>query len=116
MRKVFAVTVETDRRQPSAREINNRNAVIQQLADQNLGKFLWSGVGVGCIDFAFEVHDERRARPVVAKAMFNHLPGSKYSIETAPRLQINTEQLESKHGQHAGTPLRQEKPELGMGM
>lgn len=116
MRSIISVNVESDRDWPTGKEIENRNAVIQELADRNVGKFMWAGKGAKSMDFAFEVHDERIAKAMVTRAMSNHLPGWKYSVDVTPTKLANTFRLNSRHGIHAGAQVRQQKPGMGMGM
>ena len=112
MRTVVSVTVETDQRWPTDKEIDNRNAAIQELSDRNLGKFLWAGKGIGCMDFAFEVHNVQVTKTQLAKAMLKHLPGWKYSVTSIPSQLVNTFRLTSKHGIHAGESIVKAQSEM----
>lgn len=116
MRTVISVTVEVDKLWPSDKEVENRNQVIQDLADRNVGKFLWAGSETGKMDFAMEVHDDQGASQVIRELMSQHLPGWKYSLESVPARLAPTFRLHTKHGRHAGNPVQKQEPGLGMGM
>jgi hypothetical protein len=116
MRSVVQVTVETDGQHPSWKEIDNRNDVIRELADQNLGRFLWAGQGKGSIAFAFEVHNEQEARGKIGSAMTTHLPGWKYALEVQPRSLAHTFEMHSRAPRRRDLQRQFFNGQRGMGM
>ncbi len=63
MRTLISVSVQVDGKWPTGKEIENRNAVISELSDRNLGKFIKAGSAMGSMDFAYEVHDVKQQEP-----------------------------------------------------
>lgn len=116
MKTVITVTVETDGRRASWKEIENRNAAIGEMADRNLGKFLWAGSGKGIMDFAFEVHDEKAARALVARVLFQHLPGWKYGVESTPAKLTNMFRMHVAGERRRDWPRNDFEQHIGLGM
>ena len=75
MRTLISVNIQVDGNWPTDKELENRNAIISELSDRNLGTFKGAGAGMGSMNFAYEVHDERAAKAEIAKTVFKHLPG-----------------------------------------
>jgi len=84
MRSLITVNIEADGKWPTDKELENRNAVISDLSNRNMGKFVNAGSAIGSMHFTYEVHDARAAKAMISKSMFNHLPSWKHSIETVP--------------------------------
>ncbi len=114
MRTLISVNIQVDGNWPTDKELENRNAVIADLSDRNLGTFKGAGAGMGSMNFSYEVHDEKGAKVEIAKAVFKHLPGYASSSQS-------TEVKASKDMEVANDTAKQQAqskaaPKLDFGM
>ncbi|NOY42782.1 MAG: hypothetical protein GXP26_13230 [Planctomycetes bacterium] len=116
MRTLISVNIQVDGNWPTDKELENRNAVIAELSDHNLGTFKGAGTGMGSMDFAYEVHDVGAAKVEIAKTVFKHLPGYASAVQS-------TEAKASKNIKVANDTAKQQaqsrsapKLDFGMGM
>jgi len=116
MRTLISVNVQVDGKLPTDKEIENRNAVISELSDQNLGKFIKAGSTMGSMDFSYEVHDEKAARAIISKTLSKHLPGWQHSIQSSPRKTANNFVAANDRGQQPNLRQNDVKRGFGMGM
>ncbi len=116
MRTLISVSVQVDGKWPTDKELENGNAVISELSDRDLGKFIKAGSAMGSMDFAYEVHDEKAARAMISKTMFKHLPGWQHSIQSAPRKIANDFAAANDLGQQPNRRQNDVKRGFGMGM
>ncbi len=116
MRTLISVNVQVDGKWPTGKEIENRNAVIRELSDRNLGKFIKAGSAKGSMNFFYEVHDEKSARATISKTLFKHLPGWQHSIQSVPRNIANDSVAANDLGQQQSRRQTGVKQNFGMGM
>lgn len=110
MRTLLSVHVQVDGKWPTDKELENRNSVISELSEGNLGNFKGAGAGMGTMDFAYEVHDEKAARREIAKVLFKHLPGYEQTV-------YGSEVKASRKAKVANQNVKQsDQPKLDFGM
>lgn len=81
MRTLLSVNIEVDGKWPTDLELQNRNAVISDLSQQNMGNLKGAGAERGGMNFSYEVHDVPAAKRQIGKALHEHLPGYQHSIQ-----------------------------------
>lgn len=116
MRSIIKVTIETDGKEPTWREMQNRNELIGDLADQNMGNFKWAGQGKGSMAFAFEVHNVKEAQRSISQGMFKHLPGWKHSTEVRPLHLAHTLEMHTQAPRRRDLRMQYFNGQRGMGI
>lgn len=79
----LAVRIDLDDSLPIASELENRNNVEEALDAYRLGKCLGAGVGMGQMDFGYEVDDVPAAKAAIQSIMRLYFPNRAYTIDVS---------------------------------
>jgi len=116
VRNLVSVNIQVDGNWPTDKELENRNAVIAELSDRNLGTFKGAGTGMGSMNFAYEVHDEKAAKVEIAKTVFKHLPGYASDVQSTEETASKSIKVANDTAKQQAQPKAAPKLDFGMGM
>jgi hypothetical protein len=68
---------------PSAEDLSDRDAVIEELNRLGIGTCTGAGGGMGSMDFSYRVADEAEARTAIERVMGRRMAGCKYLIRAS---------------------------------
>jgi hypothetical protein len=79
---------------PSPAELKARNAIIDSLDQQRIGRFVGAGGGMGVMDFSYVVENEQQARDAIAAAIKRRLPDAAFTIEAGSASEIELDEAD----------------------
>lgn len=84
MSVIVSVNIQLAGAWPTNKELDERDAVMEELDRRQFGKFRGAGCGMGSMDVAYEVHSEVKALKELKEVVEQKIPKGEYTLHSEP--------------------------------